>query len=72
METTQTFKITGMHCVACTKLTAKRFKTLAGVQDIAVDLDSGRATVVTNRTLALAEVKAALEGSGYYAEEDND
>lgn len=66
---TRTFKITGLHCEACTKLTAKRIKGIPGVTDAVVDLKSGRAEVVTDRELALGEIKTVLTGSEYNAEE---
>ncbi len=72
MDTIQTFKITGMHCVACTKLTAKRLRTIAGVSEATVDLASGRATIVTSQTVPFAEVQTVLAGGGYGAEPDND
>ena len=72
MDTTQTFRILGMHCAACTKLTAKWIKTLPGVRDVTVDLDTSRATVVADRPLGLDEVQSALRGSDYIAERDDD
>lgn len=39
---TQKFKITGLHCEACTKLTAKRIKGIPGVMDAVVDLKAAR------------------------------
>lgn len=72
MDTTQTFKITGMHCTACTKLTARRIKGLTGVKDAEVELRSGRATVVADRVIPLAEIKAALADSEYDAESYDD
>lgn len=66
---TQTFKISGMHCEACTKLTAKRIKTLPGVEYVMVDLEGGKADILASREVGLHEVKMALAGSEYKAEE---
>ena len=66
---TQTFKISGMHCEACTKLTAKRIKTLPGVEYVMVDLESGKADILASREVGLGEVKAVLGGSEYSVEE---
>lgn len=68
----QYFTITGMTCVACTKLTAKRIKAVPDVTDAFVDLDSKRATVLTNRLINIQEINAAFEGSHYSAEEYHD
>jgi copper chaperone CopZ len=65
----QTFKIKGLHCEACTKLTTKRIKTLLGVADATVDLNSGRAEVVASREVSIDEVNSVLDGSDYSAEE---
>lgn len=65
----QTFKITGLHCEACTKLTAKRIKGIPGVTDAVVDLKSGKAEITADRELGIGELKTALTGSEYDAEE---
>lgn len=66
---TQTFKITGLHCAACTKLTAKRLKGIPGVDDAIVHLENGKAEVHASREVSLNEVQTALTGSEYDAEE---
>lgn len=65
----QAFKITGLHCAACTKLTAKHIKSLPGVADVTVDLHTGRAEVTADRNISLNVVNTALAGSDYTAEE---
>lgn len=67
--TSQTFKITGLHCAACTKLTAKRLKGIPGVEDAEVQLENGRAVIQAGREVGLGEVQTALTGSEYDAEE---
>jgi len=66
---TQTFKITGMHCVACTKLTAKRLKGIPGVEEAVVHLENSKAEIRASREVGLGEVQTALTGSEYDAEE---
>lgn len=66
---TQTFKITGMHCEACTKLTAKRLKGIPGVDEAVVHLEDGKAEVKASREVSLGEIQTALTGSEYDAEE---
>lgn len=65
----KTFKITGLHCEACTKLTTKRIKDIPGVADAVVDLQSGKAEITTDRELNVNEVRSALTDSEYDAEE---
>lgn len=67
--TTETYKITGLHCAACTKLTAKRLKAIPGVDDAVVQLENGKAEVRASRPVSLNEVQTALTGSEYDAEE---
>lgn len=65
----QTYKITGLHCTACTKLTAKRLKGIPGVDDAVVHLESGKAEIQASREVSLNEIQTALTGSEYDAEE---
>ena len=65
---TQIFKISGLHCTACTKLTAKRLKGIPGVDEAAVDLDTGKAELSVSREVGINEIKTALAGSEYDAE----
>jgi copper chaperone CopZ len=66
---TQTFKITGLHCEACTKLTAKRLLRIPGVDEAVVHLENGKAEVKAGREVSLNEIQTALTGSEYDAEE---
>lgn len=66
---TQTYKITGLHCEACTKLTAKRLKGIPGVEEAVVHLENGKAEVKAGREVGLGEIQTALTGSEYDAEE---
>lgn len=67
--TTQTMKITGLTCEACTKLTAKKLQKIDGVEEATVDLDTGKASLHTKRPISTQEANAALEGTHYHAEE---
>lgn len=69
---TQIFTINGMHCEACTKLSAKRIRAIAGVTDASVVLASGLATVTAERPISVNEINEVLAGSDYRAEETND
>ena len=65
----QTFTIYGMHCEACTKLSAKRIRSISGVTDASVELASGLASIAADRPITVSEVNAALIDSDYRAEE---
>lgn len=65
----QTLKITGLTCIACTKLTAKHLKSIDGVEDAVVDLETGLANIAANRLITVDEARTALAGSQYGAEE---
>lgn len=68
---TQLFTINGMHCEACTKLSAKRIRSIDGVTDASVELASGVATVMAERPISVGEINEVLAGSDYRAEENN-
>lgn len=65
----QTFTINGMHCEACTKLSAKRIKKIEGVLDASVDLETKIALVHAARPITTNEINAVLADSDYRAEE---
>lgn len=65
----QTFTISGMHCDACTKLTTKRIKTIKGVSNVSVDLESRSANVESDRPVTAEEINSVLIDSSYKAEE---
>ena len=65
---TQTVKISGLHCTACTKLTAKRLKGIPGVDEAVVELSTGKAELSAGREIGLGEIKTALAGTEYTAE----
>lgn len=68
----QTFTINGMHCEACTKLSAKRIKSIDGVTDASVDLSSRTATIRAERPITVDDVNTVLIDSDYHAEEYHD
>lgn len=65
----QTFTINGMHCEACTKLSAKRIKKIEGVFDASVDLETKTALVCAARAITTNEINVVLADSDYRAEE---
>ncbi len=65
----QTFTINGMHCEACTKLSAKRIRSISGVTEANVELSSGLASIAAVRPITISEINAVLAGSDCRAEE---
>lgn len=61
------FKLSGLSCEACIKLSAKRIGRLPGVSGVAIDRDSGRAEITADRTISLEEINQTLSGTDYQA-----
>lgn len=57
--------VTGMTCENCRRHVTEALGEMPGVVDVSVDLDSGRATLRSDRVLSPDEVRAALEEAGY-------
>jgi copper chaperone len=65
MTTTTTYTVQGMTCGHCVASVTEELKEVAGVQDVAVELESGAVTVTSETPLDTAAVKAAVEEAGY-------
>jgi copper chaperone len=63
--TTKTFTVQGMTCGHCVAAVQSEIGRIAGVTDVAVDLDSGAVDVTSAETLETADVQAAVEEAGY-------
>jgi copper chaperone CopZ len=61
----QQFQISGMTCGHCVQAVTEELRTLEGVQDVQVDLDSGTATVRALDELDREAVRAAVDEAGY-------
>ena len=65
---TETLRIGGMTCAACSARVERALRKLEGVQSAAVNLATEKATVVFDpRTLRLSSIKEAVERAGYTA-----
>jgi len=62
---TETYKVTGMTCEHCARSVTEELSELAGVSDVAVDLETGAVTVTAEQPLAEADVRGAVEEAGY-------
>lgn len=59
------FKLNGLTCEACVKLVTNRFKKVPGVQEIKIDLKSGKANVSSIANLDLGILEESLKGSEF-------
>ena len=65
MAVTSTYTVTGMTCGHCVSAVTGELTSLAGVEDVQVDLGSGAVTVTSAAPLADDDVKAAVDEAGY-------
>lgn len=65
MSTTTTYTVTGMTCGHCAAAVTDEVTTLAGVEDVAVDVATGAVTVTSATPLDDAAVAAAVDEAGY-------
>jgi copper chaperone CopZ len=62
--TTATYTVAGMTCAHCVSAVTTELSAIDGVDDVNVDLDTGRATV-SNEPLDRGAVAAAVDEAGY-------
>ena len=65
MSTTATYTVQGMTCGHCVASVKEEVGGIAGVSDVAVELETGAVTVTSESPLDAATVKAAVEEAGY-------
>lgn len=63
MSNETVYTVKGMTCAHCVASVTEEVSEVAGVQDVTVDLDSGRVTVVGDADAAA--VRAAVDEAGY-------
>lgn len=64
MSQTMTYEVPGIHCGHCAAAIKQEVSTVAGVEQINVDLDTKRVTV-TGETLSDDALRAAIDEAGY-------
>jgi copper chaperone len=60
-----TYSVAGMTCDHCVRAVQTEVGKVPGVASVAVDLGSGRVTVVSERPIEAAAVRAAVEEAGF-------
>ncbi|GGS34819.1 MULTISPECIES: heavy-metal-associated domain-containing protein [Actinokineospora] len=63
--TETTYTVTGMTCGHCAASVREEVGTIDGVQNIDVDVPTGKVTVVSAQPLDRERVRAAVEEAGY-------
>lgn len=59
------FEVTGMSCGHCVSAVTTEVGAIPNVQDVRVDLPTGKVTVVSNGPVDRTEVAAAVDEAGY-------
>jgi copper chaperone len=62
---TATYTVSGMTCGHCVSAVSSELGKLDGVQDVRVDLATGRVELAVDRPVDEAEVAAAVTEAGY-------
>jgi copper chaperone CopZ len=68
MIETKSYSVPGMHCAHCEHAVTEEVRRVAGVEDVAVDLDTKLVTI-TGTGLDGDALRAAIDEAGYEAEE---
>lgn len=59
------YDVKGMTCAHCVQAVSSELNGLSGVEDVQVDLPSGKVTVTSEQPLDPAAVAAAVDEAGY-------
>ena len=59
------FKLQGLHCEACVKISKMNLSEIGGVSEVELDLTSGEGKLTAEREIALSEIEAALKDTDY-------
>ena len=65
MAVTSSYTVTGMTCDHCVTAVTSELAGLDGVQDVQIDLGTGRVTVTSAAPLSDESVRAAVDEAGY-------
>jgi copper ion binding protein len=63
--TTAVYTVSGMTCGHCVNSVTEEVGAIGGVQNVAVELETGRVTVTSAAPLTLDAVQAAVDEAGY-------
>jgi copper chaperone len=60
-----TFRVEGMTCGHCVRFVTDELEAVPGIESVAVDLATSMVTVVSDRLIEPAAIRAAVEAAGY-------
>ncbi|MEU5725579.1 heavy-metal-associated domain-containing protein [Micromonospora sp. NPDC047738] len=60
-----TYQVSGMTCGGCAKKVTGHISEITGVTDVQADVAAGSITVLSEKPLDTAEVRAAVQRAGY-------
>jgi len=63
--TVSTYTVQGMTCGHCVNAVTDEVSQIGGVQNVAVDLDSGLVTVTSEEPVAEDDIREAVVEAGY-------
>lgn len=63
---TQTFRLTGLTCQACKKITEKRIGTLPGVTHVEVNVSNGSTYVESEEPITSVQINEVLKDTPYF------
>ena len=66
MSETHSYTVSAMHCGQCERAVKEELSAVAGVSDVAVDLDAKLVTI-RGELLDDTDLRAAIEEAGYEA-----
>ncbi len=59
------YTVNGMTCGHCVSSVTEEISQIDGVRNVAVELDSGRVTVTSDKPVTEGDVRAAVTEAGY-------
>lgn len=62
---TKTFRLSGLTCPSCKKLTERKIAGILGVIGVSVNLETGETLIESERDIQLAEIKDVLNDTHY-------
>ena len=65
MSQTAEYTVTGMTCGHCVASVTEEVQEVAGVTDVAVELESGSLRVTSEEPVSDTDIRAAVEEAGY-------
>ena len=65
---TNKFKLNGLHCPSCIKVSKSRIGDIPGVKEVNIKDIGGETEVVADREISADEIRESLKDTGYTVE----